>query len=477
MNSPGGSGPPKLGLWPFVGAIFFMVSGGPYGLEEVIASHGYSRTLGLLLLVPLLWSLPIALLTSELAGLMPSAGGYFTWIRRGLGPFWAGLAAWLSLIALCCDMAIYPTLFVMYLSRLWPVFGQTALFSPGWALGVAMITACVGWNLLGSRRVGESSLALAAVLLSPFLLLCGGAVYQVITQGTAPFWQALLAPVPQPAANGNLGLWVDGVLLCMWNYNGWDNCSLLLHEVETPRRNYPRGLFLAMLFIGISYMLPTLAAAASGLAPTAWGTGSWVEVTRLLCGHKIAWLTSLGGALCGLGMFNALLLANARLPQLLSHLGVLPRILGKTSLKTGTPVVATIASAILYALCMGIQFQRLVEIDLLMFGCVLLLEFTAVLVLRVRCPSAPRPFQLPGGLLTAGLTALLPTLLLGRCIWVRRHRPMLLGLSALELSLALIALGIPIAWAISRRLRQVELGDPPLGALSSDVLPHVPPAP
>ena len=41
-------------------------------------------------------------------------------MRRALGPFWGFQEAWLSLVASVFDMAIYPTLFALYLGRLCP---------------------------------------------------------------------------------------------------------------------------------------------------------------------------------------------------------------------------------------------------------------------------------------------------------------------------------------------------------------------
>jgi amino acid transporter len=68
---------PALNLLSLVAATFFVVSGGPYGLEEIVATNGYAQTLVLLLLVPLLWSLPIALLVGELGSSLPKEGGYY----------------------------------------------------------------------------------------------------------------------------------------------------------------------------------------------------------------------------------------------------------------------------------------------------------------------------------------------------------------------------------------------------------------
>ncbi|MDP9001980.1 MAG: amino acid permease, partial [Myxococcota bacterium] len=97
-----------------------MVSGGPYGLEELVSSVGYGGALLLLVVTPIVWSLPTALMVGELAGAVPDEGGYYAWVRRAMGKFWGFQEAWLSLVASIFDMAIYPTLFVTYLNRLFP---------------------------------------------------------------------------------------------------------------------------------------------------------------------------------------------------------------------------------------------------------------------------------------------------------------------------------------------------------------------
>ena len=108
-------------VWPLVAATFFMVSGGAYGTEDIIRGAGYGRGILILLLTPILWSLPTAFMVGELASALPHEGGYYAWVRRGMGNFWGFQEAWLSLVASIFDMAIYPTLFVAYLERLFPL--------------------------------------------------------------------------------------------------------------------------------------------------------------------------------------------------------------------------------------------------------------------------------------------------------------------------------------------------------------------
>src|SRR5205807_366500 len=89
-----------------------MVAGGPYGLEDLIGKAGYRATLVILLLTPLLWSIPTALMVSELTAALPCEGGFYVWVRRGLGRFWGFQESWLTLTGSAFEMALYPTPFL-----------------------------------------------------------------------------------------------------------------------------------------------------------------------------------------------------------------------------------------------------------------------------------------------------------------------------------------------------------------------------
>ena len=118
-----GAGAPavrKMTVLPMIAATYFMVAGGPYGLEDVVQKTGYGATLLILVLTPLLWSVPTAMMVSELATSIPEEGGFYIWVRRGLGPFWGYQETWLSLAGSVFEMALYPNLFVDYLGRLSP---------------------------------------------------------------------------------------------------------------------------------------------------------------------------------------------------------------------------------------------------------------------------------------------------------------------------------------------------------------------
>jgi amino acid transporter len=90
---------------PLVAATYFMVSGGPYGIEDILGGAGFGAAIVILLLLPLVWSLPTALMIGELAAAIPAEGGFYVWVRRAMGPFWGYQESWLSLTASIFDMA------------------------------------------------------------------------------------------------------------------------------------------------------------------------------------------------------------------------------------------------------------------------------------------------------------------------------------------------------------------------------------
>lgn len=459
---------PKLGLLSLVAATFFVVSGGPYGLEEIVSSYGYHRALLLLLIVPLVWSLPIALIVGEMSSTLPQEGGYYAWVRRAMGPFWGMQVAWVALAMSLFDMAIYPTLLVTYLGRLVPALQDTSIGGAGWLAGVAMIALCALWNLRGSRSVGEGSIILGAVLLLPFVVLIGCAAFKLWhIDGGALMRQ--FSEVPAGTTEQGVGgsLIVSGVLLCMWNYMGWDNASTVAAEVDRPQRTYPKAMALTVLLVAGCYVLPVLFAAASGMPASAWTAGAWVEVGRQLGGPLLATAIAVGGALCGLGMFNVLILSYSRLPLAMANDGLLPAWLGVRSKNGGAPTRIILLSALLYAACMGLGFRRLVEIDVILYGVAIALQFVALFVLRIREPNLVRPFRIPGGLAGVALLVSLPLGLLVLAMWAGRNEPGLWGLSGLQLG-ALIALCGPVMYGLRSLVRWLSRqSDAPASQTSS----------
>lgn len=423
-------------LLPLVAATYFMVSGGPYGLEDIIGMAGYGWALLLLLAVPLFWSLPTSLMVGELASAMPVDGGFYYWVRKAMGPFWGFQEAWLSLASSVFDMAIYPTTFVLYLSHVAPrlTAGHGGLMLK---LGIVGISAV--WNLRGAVSVGWGSERMMAISLSPFVLLIGLAVWHAMRHG------AVFA-----AGGAPVGLDIGGaVSVTLWNYMGWDNASTIAQEVDEPQKNYPRAMFFSALTVTCVYVLPLLAVWMSGIPADRFSTGAWVDAARLLGGPALALVVVLAGSLDGLGTFNALTLSLTRLPYAMAEDGLLPRVLTRRW-DNGVPWVSVLACSVGWALALGFSFERLISIDLVLYGVSLVLEFVALVVLRVKAPEMPRPFRVPGGLATAVALGVGPAGLIAYAMWAARGERVA-GISALGFAAIIALLGPVVYWLGQRR--------------------------
>ena len=416
-------------MWPLVAATFFMVSGGTYGTEDIVHGAGYGRAILILLITPILWSLPTAFMIGELSSAIPAEGGFYAWVRRAMGPFWGFQEAWLSLVASIFDMAIYPTLFVAYLTRLFPYF---AVGHRGVMVALAVVTVCALLNILGIRVVAQTSLWLFFLLSAPFVAVTLFALWK----------HGAFVGVATPAATMNNDI-ITGLLVAMWNYMGWDNASTIAAEVHRPQRTYPRAMVAAVSIVAISYIIPVAAMSFTGIAPGAWETGAWADLAALVAGPWLRIALVAGGMMSAFGMFNALVMSYSRLPLAMAQDGMLPRIFERKWERTRAPWVSIVVLATCWAACLGLGFERLVTIDILIYGLSLVLEFVALIVLRIREPELARPFRVPGGLLGAIALGICPTLLLGFSV-VRGETETILGISSFEFSLLLIAAGVVV---------------------------------
>jgi amino acid transporter len=425
----------KMRLLPLIAATYFMVSGGPYGLEDIIGKAGYSRALLLLLLIPLFWSFPTSLMVGELASAMPCEGGFYHWVRRAMGPFWGFQEAWLSLAASVFDMAIYPTAFVLYLSHIAPTLTAG---SRGLLLKLGIVGISTIWNLRGAVAVGRGSQRMMAISLSPFVVLIVLAVWQALRHGVT-------VAAGGPPAEVDLS---GAVLVALWNYMGWDNASTIAQEVEDPQRNYPRAMFASVITVTCVYILPLAAVWMAGIPSARFSTGAWVDAAMLLGGSALALAVVLAGSLDGLGTFNALTLSYTRLPYAMAEDGLLPRILTKRWVN-GVPWVSVLACSFGWALALGFTFERLISIDLVLYGGALLLEFIALVILRIREPDMHRPFRVPGGLGIAVAIGIGPALLIAFALYAARDERVA-GLSALVFA-AIIAAAGPLVYLFARK--------------------------
>ena len=391
----------SLTVLSLVFVLYFTTSGGPFTTEGLVAEVGPGLALLIMLLVPILWSVPEALIIGELASMLPEEGGYYRWVRRAFGPFWAVQNGWWTWMYSLVDMAIYPVLFTQYLGFFLPSLGPDAR----WLVALVVIWTAAAINLRGALPVGRVSVLSGAFIILAFLAMSLAALPHI----THAPWHPLLKPGRTPA--GALGI---GLSIALWNYIGWDNASTVQGEVVDASRSYPRALAVALPLVTLGY-LTALAAALAATDWTRWSDGAWPAIARAaagsLGGSALAVWIGAAGMVSALALFNALLLSYSRIPLAMAIDGYLPAWLGRTD-DRGTPRNAVVVSALCYSVFVLLSIQGLVVADVLLYAMALFLEFGALIQLRRTEPELRGAFRIPAGRATVTFLAALPLVIL-----------------------------------------------------------------
>ena len=377
-----------------VAVIFFTVSGGPYGLEPLLAYAGQHGALLLLLITPLLWDVPAIFTVLELNSMMPVTGGYYKWVKYALGTRWGfyeGLWTWLYTFV---DLAIYPVLFVQYSSFFFP--GLDLYKVP---VCLFIIWASAGLNISGIVPVGKVSLFLSAAVLTPFIILFGLAFYH--HNG------GLFIPSPslKNVAFPSIGM---ALYTVMWNCLGWDNTTTYAEEVEKPIRSYLVSMFIAFAIVIVIYFLVIWVAQLSRINPTKLTENGFPALGTLIAGHWLGALLALGGMASTLGIYAAVLLSVSRVPQVMAQDSLLPERLNRLHPRFQTPYVSIIICSIIVSLMILWTFTDLLIIDVTVYGAGLCLEYIALIKLRMNEPDTHRPFKIPLNVAGLCLVLILP---------------------------------------------------------------------
>ncbi|KAG2487400.1 hypothetical protein HYH03_013969 [Edaphochlamys debaryana] len=367
-----------LGLLPLVTLIFFEVSGGPFGTEDAVSAAGPLLTILGFLIFPLLWSVPEALITAELATAFPENSGYVAWVTAAFGPFWGfqeGLWSWISGVT---DNSLYPVMlaanmqiFVPQLESGWPRY----VFLVGMSLLLSWL------NYRGLTVVGHAVVTSTLAILLPFGVLCLLCIPHV---NVSNYKQVDWATVD----------WSTFLNVMFWNLNYWDSVSTLAGEVRNPGRTFPRALLLAVGLVVAMYLLPTLAALGVVAEPGDWTLGYYGTVAQQVGGPWLAAWIVVAAACSQIGQYQAEMASDSYQVQGMAERGFLPRALGRRS-RHGTPVYG-IALSSLGVLCLAsMSFVEIVTLLNAIYCLAELLEFAAYIWLRVKRPAMPRPYKVP----------------------------------------------------------------------------------
>ncbi|GIQ83887.1 amino acid/polyamine transporter I, partial [Kipferlia bialata] len=333
---------PSIGVAKLVGLTFFVVAAGPAGIESAVnAAGGALPALACMVLVPLVYCLPMALLSSELSSKYARTGGVIEWCQT-LGKNVGAVNGYLHFFYNIIDNALYPSCCCDYLSRIEP-FQALSGGIPRVLFSLFLFCLSAVLNCMGLELVGTSALVFTTLVLLPFLAF-------------------MFLGLPSVTWAGLTSLPTDGNT------------------------------------VGASYILPVGVGVCVQPDTNMWYDGAFIDISRLLPTASNGWLAlllTLSGVLSSFGILQAAIGCTGRELYAMAALKHLP--FSKPLLKlhrtwgtkgqtedSAVPVVAIITQALLSSPFVFFQFEYLLGLDGLFTSLTLLLEVVAYINLRMQ---------------------------------------------------------------------------------------------
>ncbi|TFJ81049.1 hypothetical protein NSK_007692 [Nannochloropsis salina CCMP1776] len=398
----------QIGTAALAALIFFSVSGGPFGMEEAVQSAGPLVTIVGLLVLPMLWSVPEALITAECAPAFAEPSGSVAWVESAFGPFWGWMKGYLSWLSGVTDNALYPVLIADYLTSFFHKEAETIGVVDGLhrvllLLGLTLVLTYLNWR--GLDVVGTAAIVLMTLCMLPFVIMCIAALVQYNKLDGSRLGEL-------PEGGWGAVQWSSLLNILFWQLNYWDSVATFAGDVKNPGKAFPRALAIAVALVVLSTLVP-LATAVTGtrFAYTEYTDGFFGKVGSDLVGKWLGAMIALAAALSSVGMFEAEMASDAFSLMGLAERGHLPAFFAHRS-RHGTPSAAIVCSACGITFLASMSFLEIVQVLNFLYMLAMLIEFAAFVRLRVVLPCLPRPYRIPLG--TWGICAMLsgPVILL-----------------------------------------------------------------
>jgi APA family basic amino acid/polyamine antiporter len=458
-----------------------IVMGSMIGSGIFIVAAEIAREVGSPGLLLLCWvvsgfmTVAAAVTYGELAGMMPTAGGQYVYLREAFGQLFGFLYGWtLFLVIQTGTLAAVAVAFGKFLGVLVPwVSAQNLLIDLG---HMEVFHHSVPVVLSTQQLVAVLSLLFLSVL-NIFGLRLGAWVQNVFTTlkvatllGLVTFglWWLLLHP---GASAQNQSLWGGAHLNLMtltvlsvalvgplFSSDAWNNVTFTGSEIVNPRRDLPLALFVGTttvccLYVACNWIyLRVLPFAGTPIASGPIGRGIQyaaedrvaTAAMQVMVGSKGAVLMAAAIIISTFGCMNGMILAGARVYYAMAKDGLFFRAVGRVNAKHHTPAVSLVVQAVWAALLtLSGTYTELLEY--VVFAVVLFYALTLAGVFRLRRtrPEAPRPYRAWG-------YPVLPAIYIAFALFVEWalliHKP---GRSLA--GLIIVALGVPVYFLWRKR--------------------------
>ena len=391
--------------------IFYV--GGPFGIETTVRAGGsFFAILGFILFT-FIWSVPEALVTAELGSTYPDSSGGVAWVERAFGKKASFIMGYLSWVSGATDNAIYPVLFLVYLKKL--VHPNETSDNDDVSIDenevlraiflILTSTILTGINYLGLEIVGNLSIVIAILSLSPFVVMCAVGVFQVEPRRWLEFSSAGAYKFQFDDDNGNVGFDDDGSTTntfgsihfpnyfnviwrpflnnLFWNLNSFDAGAQFSKDVKDLKTVYADGMKLSIVFVAFTYIITLLiATGAVESKQEDWVDGYLVTIGMEIVGPWLGTALVVAIGISNISLFMAELSADSYQIMGMAERGLLPKIFAARS-RFGTPKYGILTCYLVILLMSFSDFNELIQVMNFFYSISLMMEYAAFIKLRM----------------------------------------------------------------------------------------------
>jgi APA family basic amino acid/polyamine antiporter len=427
-----------------------MVFGGTVGVGILRLPGTLAAALGDAHLIEVFWvvggiyALLGAVAVSELAAMLPQAGGFYVYARRAFGNgigFVIGWSDWFNEVAALSYGAITA---ITFLGALWPV---ATTYPRTGAIGIVLAFTALHWVGL---RMGSTLTRIISLSIGLMLLIVVAACFHAApVAASATALPASAASLPLMSL-GMFAAVVTALRAVFVTYDGWYSPIYLAEENTDPGRTLPRAMIGGTVVVAALYVLINVAILRVVPLPVlAVSALPAADAARVVLPHGGAELVTVISLLTVLSLINAIMLMTPRILLAIGRDGLFTTKAAMVS-ASGTPRLAlAVTSAAAAALILSGTFDQIVALAAVVFLLNYVSAYVALFVLRRREPGLYRPYRAAGYPWSTSLALAGCTMILAAAVWEDPRS----GIIAAVLLVACVPL---YAW-LSRR-RSVEVG-------------------
>ncbi|WP_278492730.1 ethanolamine permease [Acinetobacter gyllenbergii] len=380
--------------------VAYVISGDFAGWNFGIAQGGWGGMFVATAVVAVMY-LCLCLAMSEMATMLPTAGGGYSFARIAFGP----LGGYLTGTAILIEYAIAPAAIAVFIGA----YCESLFGIGGWQVYLACYLIFMGIHLKGAGEALKIMFAITLVAAIALAVFIAAMLPHFNSQNLfdIPAGQQFGASSFLPY--GYLGIWA-AVPYAIWFFLAVEGVPLAAEEAKDPAKSLPRGLIGAMLILtAFALLILFLGAGAAGASTLQHSSAPLVDALVKVYGQG-TWLANFVNfvGLAGLiASFFSIIYAYSRQIFALSRAGYLPTSLSLTN-KNHAPYLAIIIPGII-----GFFLSLTKEGDLLIliavFGATIsyVLMMLSHIKLRVSRPLMHRPYKTPGGIVTSSIALIL----------------------------------------------------------------------